>query len=98
MNEHTVRCPGHWLVISKAFPFSNDYVLLWSLAQAPLCFGRKVVLEAANVTKCSTGCSIGLAIRRGCGASPWSYVLVMTEKFIFLLGVAVIFHFNLFSD
>ena len=82
----------------RASPFSNDYVLLWSLAQAPLCFGRKVVLEAANVTKCSTGCSIGLAIRRGFGASPWSYVLVMTEKFIFLLGVAVIFHFNLFSD
>lgn len=58
----------------------------------------KVVLGAANVTKCSTGCFLGLVIRRDFGASPWRSVLVMTEKFIFLLGVAVIFHFNLFSD
>lgn len=62
--------PVHCLVINETFPFANEYVLLWSLAQDPLCFGRKVVLEAANVTKCSAGCSVGLAIRRDFGASP----------------------------
>lgn len=64
--------------------------MLWSLAQAPLWFGRKFVQEAANVTKCSAGCSIGPAIRKGFGASPSKSVLGMTEKFIFLLEVAVI--------
>lgn len=60
----------HCFVIKETFPFSNEYVLLWSLAQPPLCFGRKVVPEAANVTKRSAGCSVGLAIRRDFGASP----------------------------
>lgn len=98
MNEYTVRMLTALVkCLMKAFPHSNKCAL-WSFAQTPLCFVGKVILEAANVTKCSVGCFIGLAIRRSFGASPWRSDLVMTGKFIFLLGVSVIFHFNLFSD
>lgn len=70
MNEHSVQVPSELVEsLMKAFSFSDGYVLLWSLTQAPLCFGRKVIPETANVTECSLGCSIGLAIRRGFGAS-----------------------------
>lgn len=56
VNEKPRLVRGATVCLHESVAFCEEQVLLQRRAQVALSFGRKVIPDTANVTKCSAGC------------------------------------------